>query len=1605
MEAREKKILKALSLELRHLLEGHYNAAGHWHAGDLEQRLSAIGVWRERTMPVDEMHLSPDDSHARSIVDAYLKLREEAGVRAFDAVAEFVRETAYTWANRLLALRCMEARELIDEVILQKEVYGGRSLEHHRLIQRQPELGAGEDDGLFAALDAAFIRQAEHLPLLFDPKTPGVALKPSVAAIKRCIAFLSGTEAVRGQEPADDNVFKAPDALGWAYQYWNTEEKDRVFETMRTKKGAKIEGADIVPATQLYTEDYMVKFLVQNSLGATWVGMKPDTNLVNGWEYFVRDADRAPVEKKPVREITFLDPACGSGHFLIEAFDLLFDMYKEEGEVKDDAEICASILTNNLFGIDIDQRAVQISEAALWMKAGERAFGFTGAPTNLVATNIRLPRNKDHLREFLAKHPEDKQLAPALEAVFEALQHADELGSLLQLEEPVEKELRVIKEREDAKACIPHTGRLDYEELAEPVQTVLPENIEDWDTWKTRTVERIREHFSEQAEAANLQEQFFGVEAGKGWKLFELLGRKYDVVAANPPYMGSKTMGQVVKAYAETHYATGKRDLYAAFILRCCQLAITEGRISMVTQQSWMFLRSFAGLRASEDSGKPGQLVTGLLREVRIEALAHLGARAFGEIGGEVVNTVMFTFAKLPLARNHRLTAFRLVGPKDPVEKATILRGAISGTGGLCKTAVTQADLLSIPRTPIVYWLSDRLFELLTGTPRVLDVAEIRQGLQTANNDRFMRAIGEVTGRRNRWFPFAKGGSYARWAGNQDLLVDYENRGARIKEYIIARYPYLAGNPAMVIRNEDYYCRPGATFSQMCQGCLALRDMPGGTIFSAKGPSVFARPGVELDGIIAYLSSRPVSYLLRATAAALDFSESYIQQAPSLSAQQLNRVALYVSLCRTLKQSLLARDCTQVPFEPKSQFLDRARASTLTQCLAVEAVLSTIDGVAEQVIFDFLELDASSVSQVISETGSPAGWFPMVEDHDDLPELPENLPAVSQEVVECLADHERKALSQDEVAELKSHLRSLYQAGIGAKEETDSVDDDETEGDEEEAVVGARIPIPAETFLEELSQKLEIHPISVYWLLREGIEKEGWRCLPEERRTTSDTLIVTILRLIGHRWPKQIEAGEPVPDWADPDGVIPLTDNTSELSLFVRVRDRLAAEFGNGNVEREFEEIMGKPLSQWIVADFFGAHISQFKKRPIAWQLQIGKFNGRKSPAFACMAYYHKLSESFLPTMQSQYIRPLRQRLETELRGIENTPAASRTGDQTARRVELTALIDELNDFDSRLDRVTNAGFATQMLRQYAIDDAMLVLKARWLKRLSESVASGPLPGWQGEAVKTGLHEELGKWIGDALTHLDYSCAKVGPVAPQEKSLVDDPVSADLAKLIAPKAKSMVSDSLKLACDVWWKTFDDVVLGPIKEQIKALNEQNKTLDAEHKVLTGKAEPAPDKAVEYEQLSPTERADRVRELERRMKQIKLEIKPLRDEQNEKADKTKKLRTVIEKWTCPEADTWEPWLASQPLYDQVSALDAQRQPPTTVADFIRQESYYAPDINDGVRVNIAPIQKAGLLAADVIAAKELDKAIADRAEWRSDERRWVREGKLPRPGWWE
>lgn len=718
-----------------------------------------------------------------------------------------------------------------------------------------------------------------------------------------------------------------------------------------------------------------------------------------------------------------------------------------------------------------------------------------------------------------------------------------------------------------------------------------------------------------------------------------------------------------------------------------------------------------------------------------------------------------------------------------------------------------QARFLSIPQAPLCYWLRERFFELLAGKT-IGEAADLVQQLITADNNRFLRFVWEVRIPSERWLRYLKGGGYARWFGYEQWYAHWYSDGACIKANILEKYPYLNGNWGWLVKVDTFF-KDGWTYCNTVRGCLGARRLTKDYVCDSKSPSLLPRE--DLQGLGAILNSHITSYLLRSLSASLDFRESYVARLPL--PQRVSDVLLKLEhACINLKSWLVALDPTERSFggiPVAGASLAEAWCRLSGESEAVAAVMHTLEGLSEREVFQAYRIEADDLQAVLDETGTPAGWFSPVAGYNAIPDLPQGL-EVPGEILAPFSPEPHRTLSAAKLSDLKRRLRALYEASPGAKvEEDEPTGGDESDEEESEATVsGARIPIPAETFLEELSQKIEIHPISVYWLLRELRDNDGVVCPPELRRFAEDYVSITVLRLLGHRWPRKIEAGQPMPPWADCDGIVPLTEGTGEPTLLARLRERIAADFGAEQVsaiERELEEIVGKPLGTWLASDFFRRHISQFRKRPIAWQLTSGAWGrgsgvgGRKrtpgprhlAPAFTCLVYYHRVDADFLPKLRSQYVGPLWSRFQTELAGLEKV--RERTAEQDAQRVQLEAKIEELKAFDARIEEVIVRGFDCTAL--------------------AESVAREPTDRW---------------------------------------------------------------------------TF--------------------------------------------------------------------------------------------------------------------RDGTSAHPSTRDAFLVQESTYAPDLNDGVRVNVAPLQKAGLLAADVLAPKDVEKAISDRAEWRADERRWCREGKLPRPGWW-
>ena len=429
-------------------------------------------------------------------------------------------------------------------------------------------------------------------------------------------------------------------------------------------------------------------------------------------------------------------------------------------------------------------------------------------------------------------------------------------------------------------------------------------------------------------------------------------------------------------------------------------------------------------------------------------------------------------------------------------------------------------------------------------------------------------------------------------------------------------------------------------------------------------------------------------------------------------------------------------------------------------------------------VFEAYALTQNDVQSIVEETGTPAGWYSLVDKYDNLPALPNgiDLPLLPKELFDYLASHLRITLNDKELARVKARLTSLYEAGPGAK----SVEPDDTEEPiednegEEEIVSGAHIPIPTETFLEELSTKMQLHPISVYWLLEE-LKTEGARCKPEELRFLEDRLSVLILRLLGYRWPKQLEAGELVPAWASSDGIIPLLSGTGETTLEEQVRSRLRTEDGELGVQQTealLMELTGLSLKEWLRRRFFSRHVSQFKSRPIAWHLassptQSGKKKRgglQRGPAFECLLYYHACSGDALARVRTQYVEPL---LRAERQNMEDAYLFQ----NETTSVRANECIQELVAFVEKLRLIEEQGFACSELMKF--------------------IAVEPLDRWSGDGyLAPANRDELLR--NEQAWHVEINDGVRVNIAPLQLAdvLVSDVLKpADAKKALADRAR------------------------------------------------------------------------------------------------------------------------------------------------------------------------------------------------------------------------
>ncbi|MFH1935808.1 MAG: BREX-1 system adenine-specific DNA-methyltransferase PglX [Pseudomonadota bacterium] len=818
-------------------------------------RAAFYGLKKNKIEPISEqgdVAIIGGKPFPRDVVKKRKRLEERINREGFGQVMEAM---AYTWFNRFVAIRYMELHGY---------------LEHGYRVLSTTDYTDGtdaKDKKTVSSLVPDILKYAEHVDLpelnqnkVVELKLAGnrdeelyrMLLIAQCNALHKAMPFLfewigDATELLLPENllhsdslirkmvnEIPEEEWQEVEIIGWLYQFYISEKKDQVI-------GKVVKSEDIPAATQLFTPNWIVKYMVQNTLGRQWVATYPNSPLKQQMEYYIEPAEQTPEVEEQLKaimpqslnpeELTLLDPACGSGHILVEAYDLFKAIYQERGYRAKD--IPRLILERNLYGLEIDDRAAQLAAFALMMKAraDDRRIFDNGTKPHVLAIQESKGMDAEKITEAL-NAPIVKGELPTREMLFEEM---DEARAPL-----------------FSRKNLSVKGEISQDDVAQLIQL-----FEHGKTFGSliRVPDDLHQKLvaiAERVEDVLAYGEMFGkAAAGSILPLVEqarVMAGKYCAVVTNPPYMGNKGMNGRLKVFAQNNYPNSKSDLFAMFMDHNLELALKKGAVAMITMQSWMFLSSFEKLRDS------------ILNKNTTLSMMHLGARAFDSIGGEVVSTTAFVLENAHYPE-YKGGYYRLVDGNSEGAKDDSLREAIKNPNCGWFYRASAADFKKIPGSPIAYWVSDRVRYIFCSTDSLGEFATPRAGLATGDNPTYQRFWTEVAidniffgclaneeskHSHKKWYPCNSGGDFRKWFGNNEIIVNWQFDGAELRNFRDSNGK-LRSRP----QNTQFFFKPGITWTKLSSSMFAARLREKGFVFDDTGRSAFPE---EKDTIIPLLS-------------------------------------------------------------------------------------------------------------------------------------------------------------------------------------------------------------------------------------------------------------------------------------------------------------------------------------------------------------------------------------------------------------------------------------------------------------------------------------------------------------------------------------------------------------------------------------------------------------------------------------------------------------------------------------------------------------------------------------------------------------------------------
>ena len=1140
-------------------------------------------------------------------------------------ISEVYEEAAYTWFNRLCAIRILQKNNLCSPVlayadaartpVIVDEARQGRIPQmKEELRQRLVELL--DDDTKVTEQFAILITAWCHDNPIINQCFGSIADYTELLLPNNILAEGGFVDMLNHTEFITDEDFQSPELIGWLYQFYISERKDEVF----AKKG-KFEADEIPAATQIFTPNWIVKYMVQNTVGRIYLENNPyETQLQKKWQYLVEPSekpdDKALLKYNELEDLKVADLACGSGHILNECFDLLYDLYIAEGYGR--GEAVENIFSHNLTGIDLDTRAKQLSQFALLLKACQKDAAFADAHI--------LP----HVMDMAHVNPKmDEKALP--EACLEFMGGYEDMAG-----EMLAEDFELLKEAEDLGSIMCFNNDKEY-------LSILRHQYAEWTENGTDDCPK------------NIKQLLPGVQ------VILALTENYHVLVMNPPYMKSGNMNSVLSKYVKDNYEEGKADLFSVFMQMGMERLIDGGKMAQINMQSWMFLSSFEKLRNI------------FLHNYIIDNMLHLGPRTFDELSGEVVQNTAFVVTKphdpyggITLSEIKALSQsekeiwkqrfsectdkdmdewflgtpkgiyYRLVDGKNCADKEQLFLANKDGNedgNRIYYPNVEQMNFEKIPGAPIGYWVSPKIQEIFTSNLALSAVASPCVGLQTADNARFLRLWFEPSYSRigfgcenaalaarsqKKWFPTTKGGTFRRWFGNMYYVVNWENDGEELTNF-----------KGSVIRNRwRYFTKCGVTWSTIASGKPSFRYFDKSWLFETKGSVCFPEDEKKNNIIMGYLNSPLVSAFLQTLAPTLDYHEGPMGRIPFIDIEDSN----------------------------------------LSDLVKHNIALSKSDWDAHETSWDFqrnelLSIDTSTYTENIDYKIEK--HFEETGEHISISPAAPQLGSLEWRMEQYKTKWERKFMQlHKNEEELNRQFIDIY----GLQDE-----------------LTPDVPLNEITILQQ--GEIDVTDNGITWnedIITKQLLSYAVGCMLGRYRLDKPGLHIahpnpTDVEIAPYEY-----NGE---QWEiDDDGIMPLMSNDCGFSdnASARFADFIRVALGNEEHVANLnyvEKCLGKPLEQYFVKDFWKDHKKMYQNRPIYWL-----FSSKKG-AFQVIAYMHRMNAYTAERVRSKYLLPYIEHLEAEIDKLDARRAELSTK-ETKQLQALQKQLDECREYHERLQVV-----------------------------------------------------------------------------------------------------------------------------------------------------------------------------------------------------------------------------------------------------------------------------------------------------------------------------